>query len=53
MAESNREIISCNQTKSVESIPKQNKFFELDFRTELKILYKSSIPVVIILNLYY
>ena len=51
MAESNREIKSCIETKSIEITNiKHNKFFELDFRTELKILYKSSIPVVIILN---
>lgn len=50
MPESNRDIKSCIETKSVESLPKHNKFFELDFRTELKIVYKSSIPVVIILN---
>ena len=42
-----KQIKVCEEAKSVESIAKKKfVFFELDFSTELKIIYKSSIPVV-------
>jgi hypothetical protein len=36
------------ETKTIESITKKKfVFFELDFVSELKVIYKSSIPVVV------
>jgi hypothetical protein len=36
------------ETKTIESIAKKKfVFFELDFVSELKVIYKSSIPVVV------